>query len=68
MDEPEVQRPASVPAEGVIAPFDAGWEAHAAGLERETVSVLAADRSWALLGWDCRALSSARSKSRLDST
>jgi hypothetical protein len=43
-----------MPAEGVIAPFDAGWKAHAAGLDRATVEVLALDKGWALLGWDAR--------------
>lgn len=49
-----VERPPAVPEAGAVAPFDAGWEAHHAGLERETVRVLAADPGWALLGWDAR--------------
>lgn len=57
MSEPavdDVQRSPAMPPEGVIPPFDAGWEAHALGLERRTVEVLAADPRWAVLGWDCR--------------
>lgn len=52
----DVERPASVPAEGVIEPFDAGWDGHRMGLARETVQLLAADPGWALLGWDTRNL------------
>jgi hypothetical protein len=47
-------RPPSVPKEGEIAPFDAGWHAHEVGLDRDTVRVLAADPGWALLGYDAR--------------
>lgn len=56
----EVARPPSVPAEGQIEAFDAGWDAQEVGLDRETVAVLAhpSGRSWALLGWDSRALAS----------
>ena len=47
-----------MPKEGVVPAFDAGWNAHEVGLERETVSVLAhpTGREWALMGWDCREL------------
>lgn len=57
--EPPVVRAASVPAEGQIPAFDAGWDAHALGLERETVRVLTppSGRAWALLAWDTRQLS-----------
>ena len=50
-------RPSSVPAVGVVPAFDAGWVAHAANLDRETVEVLTplTSRGWALLGWDVRA-------------
>lgn len=51
-----VQRPNAAPADGVVPAFDAGWYAHEVGLDRETVIVLAADRDWALLGWDSRQL------------
>lgn len=54
--KPDYPRPSSVPAEGVVAPFDAGWEAHAVGLERKTVEIFSPDPEWALLGWDTRAL------------
>jgi hypothetical protein len=50
-----VERTEGMPAEGVVAPFDAGWYAHEIGLDRDTVRVLAADPGWALLGYDCRA-------------
>lgn len=50
----DVRRPDSVPSEGRIAPFDAGWDAHRSGLSRASVAVFAADRGWALLGWDAR--------------
>lgn len=49
-----LERPRSVPAPGEIAPFDSGWDAHRIGLERQTVEALAADKGWALLGWDAR--------------
>ena len=54
----EVLRPSSVPKAGVIEAFDAGWNAHEIGLDRETVDVLAhpSGRSWALLGYDSRRL------------
>lgn len=52
--ETDVPRPAAAPVEGLIEPFDAGWNAHRVGIERETVEVLAADPGWALLGWDMR--------------
>lgn len=52
----DYERPDSVPAEGVIEPFDAGWNAHRVGLDRRSVEVLAADPGWALLGYDTRAL------------
>ena len=50
-------RPSSVPAEGQVPAFDAGWNAHRLGLERETVEVLShpGGREWALMGWDVRA-------------
>lgn len=50
-----VERTEAMPAEGVIAPFDAGWHAHEIGLDRDTVRILAADPGWALLGYDSRA-------------
>jgi hypothetical protein len=52
-----IERPQSVPREGQVPAFDAGWNAHRLGLERETVRVLtpASGRGWALLGWDVRA-------------
>ena len=55
-------RPDSVPKEGEIEAFDAGWNAHYEGLARETVKVLAiADvHGWALLAWDTRQLISTR--------
>lgn len=49
-------RPDSVPKLGEIEPFDAGWNAHEIGLDRDTVRVLAADPGWALLGYDARDL------------
>jgi hypothetical protein len=51
-----IERPAAAPREGEVAAFDAGWNAHEVGLERETVRVLAAGpgRDWALLAWDTR--------------
>ena len=53
----EIVRPPSLPVEGQIDAFDAGWDAHATGLERETVEVLVplSGLGWALLGWDARA-------------
>ena len=48
------ERPPSVPAPGVVPAFDAGWDANALEIERETVAAVAADPRWALLGWDCR--------------
>lgn len=50
-----VVRPPSVPKEGDVPAFDAGWEAHEIGLARDTVAALAAEPRWALLGYDCRA-------------
>lgn len=57
LSSPRVERPASVPAEGQIDAFDAGWQAHETGLGRETVRVLSPThfaREWALLAWDVR--------------
>lgn len=54
MTTPTIERTVACPAPGVVPAFDAGWDAHAAGLERETVRVLAASPEWALLGWDIR--------------
>lgn len=57
MSEVQIERPPSVPAEGVIEAFDAGWRAHEVGLDRETVRVLSSTeyvRGWALLAWDVR--------------
>lgn len=48
-------RPISVPKEGEVPSFDAGWNAHQIGISRESVRVLAADPGWALLGYDARA-------------
>lgn len=39
---------------GKVAALDAGWDAHAAGLERKTVEVFSANNGMALLGWDIR--------------
>lgn len=52
-----VERPRASPRPGEIGPFDAGWDAHAAGLERDTVRALTptSGLGWALLGWDIRA-------------
>ena len=52
----DIERPASVPQFGTVPAFDAGWEAHEVGLERETVEVLSnpGNRAWELLGWDIR--------------
>jgi len=54
----EIERGSSMPKEGVVPAFDAGWNAHEVGLERNTVSVLAhpTGREWALMGWDSRQL------------
>ncbi len=52
-----ITRPRSCPAPGVIPAFDAGWNAHRIGLDRETVAALTAGdgKRWALLGYDIRA-------------
>lgn len=52
-----VTRTDAMPREGLVEPFDAGWNAHEVGLDRETVEVLSQPdaRKWALLGYDCRA-------------
>lgn len=53
----KISRPRSVPSEGQIAPFDAGWNSHELGLERRTVELLTEGsdgRNWALLGYDAR--------------
>lgn len=51
-----VDRPSSAPREGQIDAFDAGWNAHEVGLERETVELFAhpRGRGWALLAYDMR--------------
>lgn len=51
-----VERPRAVPAEGVIEAFDAGWNAHRIGLERDSVETFAhpSGQGWALLGWNAR--------------
>jgi hypothetical protein len=57
MSDELIARPDSCPRPGVIEAFDAGWNAHEVGLERETVAVFAADpaaRPWALMAWDVR--------------
>ncbi len=53
----DIARPISCPAPGVVAGFDAGWNAHQVGLERDSVTVFTTDpqaREWALLAWDAR--------------
>jgi hypothetical protein len=52
----DVPRPDSVPKEGMVEAFDAGWNAHRRGLERTTVQVMTpvSGLKWALLGYDCR--------------
>ena len=58
-----IERPDSVPREGQVDAFDAGWNAHEKGLGRETVRVLSPTedaRRWALMAWDVRALLAAR--------
>jgi hypothetical protein len=60
----EPARTDAMPKVGQIEPFDAGWNAHALGIARETVRVLAADPGWALLGWDCRQSLLARAEAR----
>lgn len=54
-DRDGIVRPSSVPAEGEVEPFDAGWDSHAMGLARATVELVSAEPRWALLGYDCRA-------------
>lgn len=56
--EDDVERPRSVPAEGEIEAFDAGWNGHRVGLGRRSVELFtpASGRPWALLGYDTRAL------------
>ncbi len=58
----ETDRPESCPKEGMVPAFDAGWNAHKVGLGRETVEVLShpSGRSWALMGYDVRALIASR--------
>lgn len=53
--EGAIERTAACPQPGVIPAFDAGWNAHEIGLERETVRVLSASPEWALLGYNIRA-------------
>lgn len=50
----DIERPTAFPEVGKVPQLDAGWNAHAAGLERETVRVLSAGNEMALLGWDVR--------------
>lgn len=49
-------RPRSVPTEGVVPAFDAGWNAHEVGLSLSTVLTFApaSGRGWAVLGWKAR--------------
>ncbi len=56
-------RPPSVPPEGVVPAFDAGWNAAEVGLSRETVAVIAAPdaHGWALIGYDTCKLAERRS-------
>lgn len=51
-----VSRPSACPTPGQIPAFDAGWNAHEKGLERETVRVMTptSGRKWALMAWDIR--------------
>lgn len=55
-DTAKIERPAAAPREGQIEAFDAGWNAHETGLERESVRVFTppTGQGWALLGWDMR--------------
>jgi len=60
MRPPDVERADSMPKEGTIPGFDAGWNAHRAGLDRESIKVFAGLGvrdwlNWCLLGWDARA-------------
>lgn len=55
-DETDFTRPRSCPREGSIPAWDAGWNAQRIGLARETVRVVADDPTWALLGYDVRAV------------
>lgn len=52
------ERPPSCPREGMLAAYDAGWNAFEVGLERETVELLAhpSGQGWALLAYDTCAL------------
>lgn len=56
VDASAVERPQSCPTRGEVPAFDAGWDAHETGLERETVAILTppSGRAWALMGWDAR--------------
>lgn len=56
MQQPELERPSSLPAPGVIGDFDEGWDAHELGLDRQTVEVFVhpSKRDWVLLGYDAR--------------
>jgi len=45
-------RPDSCPPPGKVEAFDAGWNAHRAGLSRKTVEVLSG--GMALVAWDAR--------------
>jgi len=51
-----IERPRSCPEPGVILAFDAGWNAHELGMDRDTVLVLTdpSGLKWALLGYDIR--------------
>lgn len=64
LEDHKIERPDSVPREGEIGAFDAGWNAHEVGLERETVRLLSQPDAlgWALLGYDTRALSAEASR------
>jgi len=48
----DFERPASCPPPGKVEAFDAGWNAHRAGLSRKTVEVLSG--GMALIAWDAR--------------
>ena len=54
-DVTRLERPASCPKQGAVPAFDAGWNAYEVGLERDSVEMLAADKGWALLGYDAAA-------------
>lgn len=61
-DANQLARPEACPKPGQVEPFDAGWNAHEVGLSRRTVELLAADKGWALLGYDTRALVAERTE------